>query len=737
MSNNSNSKQTIKRSNKKKIVKRIFITFILLILMGSISVGGYAFYCISNAPKIQTDKIYDTLDITTDIYDDKDNLVDIVYYSENRKISSYDDLPKNLKNAFIAVEDKTFWKHNGFNFKRMIGAILGVFKGERISGTSTITQQLARNVFLPEEKSERSIRRKIVEMYYAYEIEKTMSKKEILTAYLNTIYLGSGCYGVETAAKTYFSRDVNDLTLEQCAALAALPQAPSEYALITYEKGEKTVKLRKGLYANDAAQDRRNLILALMEEQGYITAKERKKATKPLEDFIKVGTNPLTSKSAFRDYILETVKNDLMTKYGIDEQQAISKLYTKGLKIYSTVDIQAQKAITNEFKKSENFPKAANGSKVEAAMVITEVGSGKIKAMSGTREATGEKLFNRATNPRQPGSAIKPLTVYSAALQKSYEYHKEGKQFEYHDYGYDRQGTAGYGDYITVSSKVIDERMVVDGDVWPNNVTRSYSGENTFMTAIQQSINTCAVKILAQVGVDYSMNLLKEYGISSAIDDRTESVNDLNYAALGLGAMAEGISPLEMSLAYAAFPGGGLRYKPICYTKVTDGNGKVLLETKSKSVRVLDEGVAWIMTDVLKKVVSNGIASGASVKGIQVGGKTGTTDDTYDIWFSGFTPTYSAALWIGTDDNVRMDTISFTAARMWSRIIDNIDAAKQGDYKAKPNNVIKYLGEYYTKGTEPIKVNIEDKEKEDKEEKKEKPGRDDRNDRDDRNNRDE
>ncbi|HHW95142.1 MAG TPA: hypothetical protein GX736_04365 [Mogibacterium sp.] len=708
-------------SSRKKLFKRIFITIVIAVLIGSISLGGYAAYCIFTAPKIQTDKIYSNLEISTNIYDDKGELIDMVYYSENRKISTYEELPENLKNAFIAVEDKTFWKHKGFNFKRMIGAILGVFKGERISGTSTITQQLARNVFLPEVKSERSIKRKIIEMYYAYEIEKNMTKEEILTAYLNTIYLGYGCYGVETAAQSYFSCDVKDLTLVQCAALAALPKAPTEYALLQHEKGENTVKLSKGLYVNDTSQERRNLILYLMVEQGYIDAKQKKKATKPAKDFIKAGNNPLTSKSAFRDYLLDTVKKDLMSEYGMDEQQAINKLYTKGLNIYSTVDVQAQQAITNEFKKSKNFPKAAKSSaKVQAAMVIVEVGSGKIKAMSGARHATGEKLFNRAINPRQPGSAIKPLSVYSAALQKSYEYKKEGKLFEYTDFGYDRQGKTGYGDYITVSSKVIDEKMVVNGYVWPLNVTRSYSGRNTFRTAIQQSINTCAVKILAQVGIDYSMNLLKDYGITTLVDDTREPVNDYNYAALGLGAMAEGVSPLEMALAYGVFPGGGLRYKPICYTKVTDGNGKVLLETKKKSVRVLDEGVAWIMTDVLKKVVSNGIARDAAISGIQVGGKTGTTDDTYDIWFCGFTPTYSAALWIGTDDNVRMNTVSFLAAGMWSRIMNKIDAAKDGEYRKMPNNVIKYRGDYYTKGTEPIIIIPEKEEKEDeKEENKE------------------
>ena len=702
-------KTTSGRPAKKKkkwvgFVRAFIRTIIIVGLIAVIAAAGYVANIISHADTIHPRNIYDTLDVSTHIYDDQENLVDEIYYSENRQIVTYEQLPENLKNAFIAVEDKTFWTHKGFNFKRIIGAILERFHGGRISGTSTITQQLARNVFLPEDKSVRSIKRKIIEMYYAYEIEQELSKEEILTAYLNTIYLGYGCYGVDTAAKTYFSSDVENLTLEQCAALAALPQAPGTYSLLVTEPTDTTVEYKNGIYINDASQDRRNMILNMMLQQGLITQEEKDAATRPLTDFINPGsTDSAASQSAFKDYLIETVKKDLMNEYGIEEDQAIKIIYTKGLNIYTTMDSQAQQAITEQFSKKKNFPSTVNGEgNVESAMVVCEVGTGEIKAMVGTRNATGQMLFNRAVNPRQPGSSIKPLSVYAPALQRSLEYQKEGKTFKFKDTGYDKQGKSGWGDYITVSSKVIDEKMTVNGKTWPLNVTRSYSGDNTFRTAIQKSINTCSVKILSQIGIEYSMDTLKRFGITTAIDDSSQSVNDLNLAALGLGAMSYGISPLEMAAAYATFPNGGVMNTPIIYTKVEDSSGRTLLEGKSQTTKVLDEGVAWIMTDVLKSVVTDGIAKPAKVDGIEVGGKTGTTDDRFDIWFNGFTPSYSVALWIGTDDNVQMDSASEKAAALWSKIVSKIDRAKEGKYKKMPDNVFRaWNGEYYTNGTAP------------------------------------
>lgn len=701
-------KKKIRIKKKRGIFGWILAFIEIMLALGiicGIAGGAYAAITIAHADTIHPEQIYNTLEVSTHIYDDKGNLTNDIYLSENRDIVKYEELPENLKNAFIAIEDKTFWTHKGFNIRRIFGAIWNsVSGGGEISGTSTITQQLARNIFLPEEKSIRSIKRKIIEMYYAHEIEEELSKEEILTAYLNTIYLGYGCYGVDTASKKYFSQDVEDLTLEECAALAALPQAPGVYALLMTEndEAETTTEVKDGLYANDVSRNRRYLVLDLMAEQGYVTQEEADAAKKPLEEFIKPGGESLSASSAFKDYLLDTVKKDLMEKYSLSEEQADKMIYTKGLNIYSTLDSQAQKVVTKEFKKKSNFPKAVNDKgKVEGAMVIVKVGTGEIKAMAGTRKTNGEKLFNRAVSPRQPGSSIKPIAVYAPALQKSYEYQKEGKLFKFKDTGYDSQGTRNWGNYITASSGVTDEKMTVNGKVWPKNFGRTYTGYKTFRRAIQLSINTCAVKILAQVGTDYSMDMVKKFGISTAVDNTDEPYNDVNLAALGLGAMTEGVTPLDMALAYAVFPNGGVHNSGICYTKVTDSDGNVLLEGKSEKTKVLDPGVAFIMTDVLQTVVSDGIAGNAAISGEKVGGKTGTTDETWDIWFDGFTPKYAAALWIGTDNNVELDATSATAAKLWSTIMGKVKRAKGGEYKSRPDNVIVKNGEYYTNGTQP------------------------------------
>ncbi|MBR0119481.1 MAG: transglycosylase domain-containing protein, partial [Eubacterium sp.] len=550
---------------------------------------------------------------------------------------------------------------------------------------------------------QRSIRRKLSEMYIAWRIEQALTKDQILEAYLNTIYLGYSNYGVNAAAKTYFSKNVNELNLAECAALAALPQAPDTYALISNDKGEASEPIPDtDVYSNDVSKDRRNLVLSLMQEQGYITEKEAKKADVDIIDLLKPTFEVNDSKyTYFTDYVSDALIKDLMAKYNMTEEEAQRMVYTGGLKIYTTLDSEIQDIITTEFENDYNFPSTVDGSEVQASMVITEVGSGYITAMVGGRNTTGSKLFNRALSPRQPGSSIKPLSVYGAALQKSYDYASKKQPFPFVDYHIDNQGIDRWGEYITAGSTVVDEPLTFNGETWPQNVTRYFSGWNTFRTALQQSINTCAVKILLQVGTDYSIDMLEKFGITTVVSDTSESVNDVNPAALALGAMTYGVTPLEMSLAYAAFPNGGVRNSAVCYTQVFDRKGKAILFGESERTTVMDQGVAWIMTDLLKSVVSDGIAGNAYIWGTETGGKTGTTNDRYDVWFDGFTPSYSASLWIGTDLNVEMTSGSWMASRLWGNIMKQIPDITEGEYRDKPNDVIEQYGEYYTSGTEP------------------------------------
>lgn len=682
---------------RSAVLKRIGIT----VLVGLVVVLGCSALL---APKsTDLDSIYSNIEMSSILYDRNEREIDKLCYTEDREAVSISDVPEYTKQAFIAIEDRTFYKHHGINLIRMFGAVLSRLTGrsDEISGTSTITQQLARNVFLSDIKSQRTLRRKLSEILYAFKIERTLTKDEILEAYLNTIYLGYGSYGIDAAAHTYFGKDVSRLTLAESAALAALPQAPDTYALLKDEEGDETTYLKKyRLYANDLSKERRDLVLHLMTEQGYISSSEADGAAVEIADILRPHIEKKTNEfTYFTDYLTAEVAKDLSKKYSMTEEEAELLIYTGGLRIYSTADRDAQLALDNEFRDDSNFPYSEE--EPQAAMVITEVGSGNIVAMTGGRGAQGQKLFNRATAPRQPGSAIKPLSVYAAALQRSFEYAQEGELFPFKSYGFDSQGATRWGNYLTAGSTVMDEVMYARGEAWPQNFSRSYSGYNTFRTALQRSINTCAVKIQMQLGPDYSMETLKRFGLTTLADDASVRENDLNPAAMALGAMVYGTTPLDMALAYAVFPNGGIRYKPASYTKVTDRDGRTLLEKTPEWSKVLDEGVAFIMTDCLESVVSRGIAGNASISGVQAGGKTGTTNDDYDYWFAGFTPKYSAALWVGTDHNKAMGSSSSSAALLWSRIMSRIPDITEGEYPAQPDNVVYKYGEYYTEGTEP------------------------------------
>ena len=846
-----------------KLIRDLVAVGLLCVMAGLIVAISF----IASAPKYDYKDIYSHVDTASVVYDDQGKQIDNIFYTENRKVIKYEDMPEDLINAFIAIEDKTFWKHHGFNWTRMIGAVLSSLTGSgRISGTSTITQQLARNVYLADTKSVRSIKRKLLEMYYASRLEHALSKEEIIEAYLNTIYLGHGCYGINAAARTYFSKNVQDLNLVECASLAALPQSPDTYALLKLASEAQNVVDSKvvasepdTVVTNDISRSRRQLALDLMLSQNLIDKEEYDSVYNlALNDFINPNLKSSSNiYSYFHEYLVDTIIADLMEQYGMEYDDAERTVYTKGLQIYSTVDSTAMEVIAKEFQDGSNFPYvsapldgdgnmlnndgqialykydnyfdgdgnftlsgAAGDVKIEsdgsitimadhklhiyetevdgatdyslefknyyfyddndilysiaggylnipsaykssdgngnvvidkaffedeyyqgalvingedviitqkayalsprqrqpqAAMTIVGVGTGEVKAMVGGRQFGGQKVLNRSLNPRQPGSSIKPLAVYGAALQKSYDLAAEGKKWSFTDFHIDRQGTKGWGDYVTTHSSIEDEKTKIEGRNWPNNFNNSFSGKNNFKTAIQKSINTCAVKLVLQVGSDYSIAQLKKFGLTTVQDDLSNPVNDANPAALGLGAMTQGVKPLEMALAYASFPGGGKLNTPICYTKVLDRNGEVLLEGKSEQSEAINEGVAWIMQEVLKSVVSyNGYMS---VSDVEPGGKTGTTNDQYDIWFDGFTPTYAASIWIGTDENVEMSSMSTPAAALWGKIINQLPNAKSGAYVSMPENVIQKGGDYFTKGTETGLTSWSNEEQEKKERK--------------------
>ena len=830
------------QSTWKKIVK-LGLTALLTLIMG---VGVYVGIILvtTSTSNVNTDDIYSMLSQRSTLYDSDGNEIENLYFSEgNRTILKYDDIPEDMINAIVSIEDKKFWKHSGFNYIRLVGAVKdSIFGGGQISGTSTITQQLARNIYLSDIKSQRSMSRKITEAYYTIILEKNLSKKQIMEAYLNTISLGFNSYGIQAASQAYFSKDAKDMDTLECASLAALPKSPTSYALVqaVYDgsnaSGLPVISSTDSvtyLYNGDISKDRRDTVLKNMAEEGYISDSQRDEAlSDDLESHIKVGVSESADESSyFTDYAIDQLTDDIVSEYGISRSDAQDMIYTNGLKIYTTMDSKIQDIVEEEFADDSNFagissvskdknnniltksgkimlrpysyyinsdgeftlssdeykknsdgsltiyankrldiydtkvngeadvsiqfkgmytqegntfyfiesgalsiPQGyttrdssgnavvsakffedypnffvADGDKLvvssnnysikqkvrqpQAATVIMENSTGEIKAMMGGRGAKGKQLYNRATSPRQPGSSIKPIASYGPALQMSYEYAQDNKKMSL-----DNSDGSNWGNYITAGSVINDAPIKDNGKSWPKNWYSGYKGQMTLRHAVQQSVNTCSVKTFRQIGPEYSASMLKKEGITTV--DEEGDVNDLNAAALALGGMTSGISPLEMTAAYAIFPNGGVYKTPIAYTKVLNSDGEVLFEKTTEEERVYDEGVAWIMTDILHSVVTDGLGKNARISNQPSGGKTGTTSDKYDLWFAGFTPQYTAAVWMGNDINIKLNGGGSTSAAFWGSMMSKIcEDLPTESFREKPDNVVSVNGEYYVEGT--------------------------------------
>ncbi len=867
-------KQRKKKKKKYSINVRQLIKFIVFACIAvCLILGGLVISIIVQTPPIEPDNIYERLAENSTLYDDEENIIDSILTSDGLRTNvSYSDLPQNLINAFVAIEDKTFWDHNGFNVIRIFGAIKeSVFEGKKVSGTSTITQQLARNLYLAESKSKYDMKRKIKEAYYTILLERHLTKEQIIEAYLNTIFLGYNTNGVQAASQAYFSKDVQDLTLLECAALASLPQAPDRYALVKrYESAQVTEDdpniLRKGetytLVYNDSLNSRKNLVLSFMLDQGKISQTEYDEA---MAADLKASVNPSEDtsneiSSYFADYVIDSVVTDLMSELDLDESGAKQMIYNSGLKIYTTMNSDMQKIAEQELTSNANFPKVSGLSKDKAgnilnsnknimlynydnyfnsegvftltpeeyqaaddggiillkgkrlnfykvkvhgetdyniefkdmyimqdgifysikggiinipqqykskddegnlvisgtffddpdqagvlqfvpegialdsshytlrqkivqpqsAMVIFDYHNGGIKAMVGGRNIEGRLLFNRATSQRQPGSSIKPMGVYGPAILSGFEKAKAGQTNE------PSEGNS-YGTLWTAASVIDDAPLTMNGKLWPKNWYNGYRGLYTMRKSLEQSVNVNAVKIFSEIGVEASVSFLKKCGITSVVE--SGSVNDMNAAALALGGMSHGISPLEMAAGYGTFASQGYYTKPIAYTKVTNKRGEVILEKETDKEQVMDEGVAFIVSDMLHSTVTNGIAGAAAIGTQPVAGKTGTTTDNYDAWFVGYTPQYAASVWIGNDINIELSQGSTAASKLWSKIMKQVHAGLEtGSFPAPPSDIISVAidttsgrlpselsaldtrpggtvrNEYFIKGTEPTTV---------------------------------
>lgn len=809
----------------KKIAAIIIkILLITILFLGSIMIvfagitGGAILEVMKTAPEIDADAIKYEMSQNSTVVDEDGNEVDAIATSQYREIVSYDDIPDNLKNAFVAVEDERFIDHNGIDIISILGSMVENFKaGAIVRGGSTITQQLARNTYLT---NDQTYERKIKEIYLALEIEDHLSKKEILGAYLNRVFMGQNSYGVQAAANTYFNKDVKDLNLAQCAALAGIVQSPSEYSLykaiktseVTDERvlGEFTIDGTKySAVFNESPLKRENYVLDKMYELGYISEAEMKEAkgfdiAKSIEPAERANTE-ITS--YFNSLLEKQVVAKLMEKEDMSENQAWDRLYYGGLKITTTLDQEMQRELEdiyanfsahlmgdtsgwdvppllnmkydnwgnivnssgsllyyakgnflnenndirlsaddahkddngnivlttnkayldqtklvfrnyyslddtnrnlrthrvgavdlgtnkniyldedeniviskNFLDQNEDFIKAYDDGtfsvskdfydmdlegviQPQSSTVIIDHKTGHIKAIMGGRDQKGQRILDRASSvPRQPGSSMKPLATYTPALDNGFN--------------------------LATGLDDVPFMMDEDGKPWPNNIYGYFMGVKPLREALKFSINTTAVSTLDKVGIDTSLQYLKNFGIikedgkdNFVTSDENRETNDENLAAMGLGAMTNGLTALDMTGAYAALANGGKYLEPLTFSKIVDSTGKVLFEDKDKiSHEVTSPETAYQITSALED--AGKFYGNIFLNGTEFATKTGTTDDYNDFWCLGYTPYYTVGIWMGCDNqNISLTgTSANRAALMWNvinnKILEGYEAAQ-------------------------------------------------------------
>ncbi len=621
----------------KKPVNTFLKVFLSIILIGIILVVGLLAAFFSGI--IDTTSSLNIEDISMDLssyvycidpetgeYDEYERL----YAEENRSWADLEEIPLHVRQAAVAIEDERFYSHSGVDFKSTLKAATNyIFKNSTSRGGSTITQQLVKNLT---GDSQKKVGRKIQEMMRAIQLEKKLSKDEILELYLNSFYLGQGCNGIKSAALYYFDKDVGELTIAEGASLVGITQYPSLY---------------DPLVNPDKNKEKQELVLAKMLEHEYITQEEYDDAI--AEELVFVGSDSadgISKQSYFVDEIIREVLRDLQDELGYTEAVATKMLYSGGLKIYSTVDPEIQKIVDKVFSNPDNLAAGSKGTP-QASMCIMDPYTGEIKAlMGGFGEKTGSLTLNRATQTlRQPGSTIKPIAVYAPALENG----------------------------LIEPSTVYEDKSITIGDWSPKNYYNGFKGKVSVKYAVDQSINTVPVQILQKLGVNKSYDFLSQkLGVTSLVS------SDRNLAALALGGLTKGISNMELTAAYSAFANDGVYNTPITYTKVEDSEGNVILEKKSNSNVAMKSSTARTINGLLKSVCDSGTGTPARFSSsYTIAGKTGTTDDDMDRWFVGYTPYYCAAVWVGYDTQ---SSLSFYRSNptipLWKKVMSEVHDVK-------------------------------------------------------------
>ena len=571
-------------------------------------------------------------DRTSIIYDGQSDVVTRLHGVQDRTWVSISELQPSTVYAFISAEDARFFEHEGVDVIRIAGAIVADIKaGSYVQGASTISQQLIKLSHLT---SEKTISRKAEEAALAYEMERQYSKEDILEMYLNYVYFGGGYYGIEAAAEGYFGVHASDLTLDQSAMLAGILKSPSGYAP----------------HINYAASiNRRNNILRLMRDYGYITDDEKKQASARRPTILH------DKREEYSGYYTDAVTKSAAALMGI----TVDELIRGGYSIYSAMDSDIQHYCEEMFKNGELFPAEDS----EAAIVVLEPSTGMVVAMVGGRSYTGGISFNRATDiRRQPGSVIKPVIAYAPA-------------FEYLNY--------------TAADMILDEETTF-ADYTPSNYGNKYYGWVTVREAVTKSLNVPAVKTLSAVGVYRAKDFAKRCGIE--FDDKDDSL------ALALGGFTYGVSPLQIAGAYSCFASGGIYNTPTLIKKITDRNGLTVYEYRKDSRRVMSEANAYILTSMLKSVVTEGTGHRLNTLDIPIAGKTGTVglaNGNRDAWMAGYTPEYTAVVWQGYDSD-RLGLLPSSAtggtypALMLYELFNHIyPDGRSGDFE-KPESVKQY-----------------------------------------------
>ena len=600
-----------RRAPKKRSgAARVILGFFIVVLVMLVGIGCGFLTASMNTKSNLADDIRPPA--SSQIYDINGNEIASVHAAENRVPVKITQIPKNLQDAFVAVEDARFYDHIGIDPRGILRAVYSNITGRTISeGGSTITQQLAKNAYLTQD---RTLKRKIQEVFLALQLERQYTKQEILELYLNQIYFGQGAYGVQAAAQTYFGKNVEDLDLNECAMLAGIPKSPNYYSPFNNLT---------------AAQERKATVLDQMEKYGYVNSST---VTKTKQEKLKLVAAAKKTDSTVASYFIDYVTQKLIDKYGADA------VYKDGLKVYTTLDMDMQKAAETAMQNLPNQKTDGNGVKQpQGALVALDPHTGYIKAMVGGR---GTDQFNRATMAvRQPGSAFKPF-VFAAALENKF-----------------------------TPNTMIDDSPIKIGDWAPQNYERTFSGKVSLRKVAEESLNVPTVKIAQQVGIDKPIYYAQEMGISTFVLDGPQ--NDRNFST-ALGGLTKGVTPLEITSAYGTFANKGIHVEPVAIVKVLDRNGKVLEQADPKQKSVINESSAAELTSMLQGVIAHGTGTRANI-GRPAAGKTGTTSDYHDAWFVGYTPDLVAGVWVGNDDNTSFGTVTggMLPAEIWKSFMQN------------------------------------------------------------------